>query len=147
KDGEVAKALEIYAKVPEKLNSRELQDHIKVLKEQWEPKNKEHKAARDFLRKFANLTTEELSTHVKELQSALLECVKVDDTLGVVQLLKGLEQCAKRLDKEYKELKPDVNFDDDKPAKRIKDLVPVLEQLGKDARAFLEKKKPAKEGD
>jgi hypothetical protein len=148
KDGEIAKALAIYAKVPEKFNTAELQKHIKQLKDLWEPKGEAHKLARDFVtRTFPKLSTEELATRVKELQSALLECVKVDDAFGVAKLVKELEQHAKRIEKEEKELKPNVNPDDEKPFKRIQELVPELVKIDTDARAFLETKKPAKEGD
>ncbi|MFO0846316.1 MAG: hypothetical protein U0797_28730 [Gemmataceae bacterium] len=149
KEGEVGKALAIYEKAPEKFVTEALTKHVEHLKKVWEPKGEEHKLARDFLvRTFPNLSTEELESRLKEAESALAVCAKADDSFGVTRLLRAVERHAKRMVDELNKLKPDVNFDDEKPATRIKELVPRLQKLDRDARAVLESKAPpAKEDD
>ncbi len=140
KEGELGEAIEIYQKTPPEFDSPEQQNHLASLLKQWEPKSKEHEAARDFIRKkFPTLKTEELLEKIGELDAAVKECIQVEDALTLRHFQRGLEKQLKRIDEELSKLKPETVFEDQKPAEQIKELLPKLEKIDRDARAYLDK--------
>jgi hypothetical protein len=138
KEGEIGQALEIYQKCPDDLMTPELKKHLEELTKKWTPLDEEHIKARKFLYEtWPKLDTEKLFEKVKEATQSLEVCKKHKDKIGAAKLLKELELHVKRLEKELADLKPDVNLDDQKLAKRIQDLVPQLKKLDEEARPLL----------
>ncbi|MFO0927661.1 MAG: hypothetical protein U0736_11580 [Gemmataceae bacterium] len=142
KEGEIEQAIAIYEKAPEAFRTKDIQQHLAELKKLWEPRDDAHRAARLFIYEaWPALDTAGLKARIAEAHKALAVCKAHDDFLGAARLLRGSEKHAQRILKELNELKPDVNIDDEKPARLIQELIPELRKLDTDARAFLAKQK------
>lgn len=142
KEGEIEQAIAIYEKAPAAYRTEKIQAHLAELKKLWEPRDDAHRAARLFIYEaWPALDTAGLKARIAEAHKALEVCRKYDDFLGAARLLRGTEKHAQRILKELNELKPDVNIDDEKPARLIQELIPELRKLDTDLRAFLAKQK------
>jgi hypothetical protein len=141
KEFELGKAIAAYKKVPEKLRPEGLNKHIADLEKRWEPKNEEHKKARYFIyRVWPTLDTAGMAEQIKKAEEAFEQCKKVSDTVGPRKMQLVNDKHRQRIEKEVSELNPTYNIDDDKPARLIKELVPKLQKLDGDIRAFLDSK-------
>ena len=60
--------------------------------------------------------------------------------MGPLKLLKSSDVHIERIRKEAAELKPEINIDDEKPAKLLADLIPELRKLITDVTEYLKKK-------
>ncbi len=137
KDGDLDKAIEIYEKAPEAERDT-ARKKLADLKARWKPKNDKHNAARWFIYvEWPLMDTAAMAAKIDKAREAFEVCKKEDDRVGPLKLLRVNEKHGKRLLKEGSELKPDVNIDDEKPAKLIADLLPKLRDLDRDITAYL----------
>jgi hypothetical protein len=143
KEAELGQAIALYEEVLKGgFESEELKSHLEKLKKLWQTQGATHAKARDFIyQTWPKLRTDQLPERIKEAQSSLAECIRVNDHVGAVRFQKGTQTHMVRLVKELEALKPQVNIDDEKPAKVIQEVAPHLEKLDADIRAFLERGK------
>jgi hypothetical protein len=140
---ELGKAIEIYKKAPKKFQDADWRKQLDELEKQWKPRDDKHEKARDFIYKeWPDLDTPGVSKKIDEAVKMLDVCKKAGDLIYPAKLLMGTEQHILRMDKELEALKPDVNIDDEKPAKVIKDLLPKLSDLLRDIQSYLKKHRP-----
>jgi hypothetical protein len=141
KEAELGKALEIYRKVKDEHKPKGLDRHIADLEKQWKPQGEAHREARDFIYKlWPGLDTPGLVEQIGQAEKAFETCKGVADTVGPLKMLKTNEKHRQRLEKEAAELKPNVNIDDEKPAKQILELLPRLQKLDKAIVAYMNRK-------
>jgi hypothetical protein len=140
KDGELGKAIALYEEIlQDGFKSEELEQRVKKLRELWEPKSPEHRKARDFIyHTWPTLDTAGLQSQMEEARKALAVCRQVGDTVGPQKLYKGIQTHAARLLKEAEGLR-DVNEEDAKQLKVIKDLGAELTRLETEIKVFLDK--------
>jgi hypothetical protein len=146
KDLEYGKALAIYEKIQkEGFQDAELDKHLKEVRQLWKPPaDAEHKEARNFIyRVWPALDTAGLEENLPTARKAFERCQKAGDVISVRKLLKGIEGHADRLTKEFSELRPEINIDDEQPAKRIKKVSEALGKLLKEVQTYLQKSQPA----
>jgi WD40 repeat protein len=145
KDFEIDKAITVYEKVlAEGFQSAELSKHLDELKRKWEPKGEAHKDARQFIyRVWPTLDNAGLKANLPKAEEALAACRKADDPIAAGRLFRATEAHATRLAREADALRPDINVDDEAPAKLIKEVGPGLKKLAAEAQEFLDRKRPA----
>ncbi len=137
-----AKALELYEKVLANPNTKadaKLRERVERLKEAWRIKDDAHKEAHDF---FANVWPVDvgpaaLKERIAEARKHFETCKRVKDPLRPRRLLKAATAHVKRLAQQLESLMPDVNTDDEKPAKELADAGTALAQLMKDVQAYV----------
>jgi hypothetical protein len=140
KDGELGKAIALYGEIlADGFKSEELEQRIKKLHEVWDPKSPEHRKARDFIyNTWPTLDTAALPMQLPEAHKALAVCRDASDYVGPQKLYKGIQIHAARLLKEAEGLR-DVNEEDAKQLKVIKDLGAELTRLETEIKAWLDK--------
>jgi hypothetical protein len=140
KEGELGKAIALYESIlQDGFKSEELEQRVKKLRELWEPKSPEHRKARDFIyNTWPTLDTAGLQAQMGEARNALSVCRQVGDVVGPQKLYKGIQVHAARLLKESESLS-NVNEEDAKQLKVIKDLGAELARLETEVKAFLDK--------
>jgi hypothetical protein len=141
KQAEVEEALKKYRQALALLDNADLKKYVAQLEKDWAPKDDKHKDARWWIyKRWATFTTStQLEEGLKRTQEALVVCKGVKDLIGVAKLRNATGNHVVRLSKELDTLNPEVNIDDQKPANRIKALLPGLKKLYEDAQEFLEK--------
>jgi hypothetical protein len=138
---ELGQAIEIYEKAPPEFQTEEWKKRVEDLKKKWKTHGRAHEQARRFIYKeWPELTTTSMTGKVKEAQAALDVCIKVDDLIGVMKLRKGTDQHVERLNKEYSDLKIEVNIDDEKQGKVLQALIKELVGLDRSINAYLDTK-------
>jgi hypothetical protein len=144
KDFEYGKALALYRKVlKEGFRNDTLQTHVAELEKTWNTADEKLNDARSFIYDvWPGLDTAGLYKKMDEAEKAFAACRDAKDYLGPRKMLKAAEAHVLRLDQELKALNPRINFDDEKPAEQIKELLPRLETLIRDVEIYL-KKAPA----
>jgi chromosome segregation ATPase len=140
KEAEVEKAIETYKRAFAKFKDAGEQKALEQLEAQWKPRSDEQAKARDFAYKtYPEMPTEALERRWAEVEAALEKCK--GDRWALLKLVLVTQKHRERLAAEGKALKPQVNPDDEKPAKRILELLPKLQKFEEDvtaARAKLE---------
>lgn len=141
KDAEVGKALEVYKKVLDSgFKNEKLSRHYEELRKEWEVKDESLQKARTFIYDvWPTLDTAGVKNNMANASAAFKVCERNKDTIGPRKLFLGTMAHAVRMTKELAELKPDINIDDEKPAREIKELAPKLEELARDIQAYLKK--------
>jgi hypothetical protein len=146
-DFEVGKAIKVYEKLlAEGFKNEDLSKHLDELKQKWEPKDEPHKDARQFIYYvWPTLDNAGLKANLGKAEEALAVCRRVNppDTIAAGRLFRATEAHAVRMKKESDALRPDINIDDEPPAKLIKEVAPGLEKLARDIQTFLNSKRPA----
>jgi tetratricopeptide (TPR) repeat protein len=141
-EGEYDKAIAIYESAPAEFQTEKLKEHLAEMKRLWNPVDKAHKDAREYIYEtFPKLTTDQLKEGVAKAKAALEVCKKAGDKFGPDRLRKATLEHFKRLETEAEGLKPMVNSDDEKPFKAIQELIPELRKIVEDVGAFLKEKK------
>jgi hypothetical protein len=141
KEAELGQAIAIYKKVLESpFAPATLKGHLADLEKRWEPRNDEHRKARDFIyNEWAGLDTPGLADGIGKAEKAFAACKAVKDKDYPFKLLRGTEKHLQRMEKEAELLKPLVNGEDQKPSQLILELAPKLRKLDKDLRDYLKK--------
>jgi hypothetical protein len=144
KDLEIGKAIAIYEEIQrEGFQDPELDRHLKDLKRRWKPVDARHEDARAFIyRVWPTLDTSRLEENLPKARQAFLACQPGRDVITIRKLLKGTEAHADRLAKELSELKPELNAEDEKPARLIQKVSTEIVKLGKDIHEYLLKTQP-----
>jgi hypothetical protein len=140
-EGDIDEALAIYEKAKGVLKSDTLDKHLAELKEQWKPKNDKHVQARFFIYKtWPDLDLAGLEQRFDDARAAFAVCKapEVNDHHAARKLLKATEGHANKMLKRLGDLRPDINVEDEEPAKRIKELAPKLVKLGEEIQAYLD---------
>jgi RNA polymerase sigma factor (sigma-70 family) len=115
--------------------AKDLEKHVAVLEKV------DREEARDFIfRIWPTLNTAGLVEQISRAERHFKTCKDVGDTIGPSELLKVNEKLCLRLKQEVTELKPEVNIDDEKPARQIAELLRRLRKLDKDIHAYLGRK-------
>jgi WD40 repeat protein len=103
-----------------------------------------HKDARQFIdHVWPTLDNAGLKARIAKAEQALDVCRKNDDLIAAGKLFRATEAHAVRMKKELDGLKPDINIDDEAPAKLIKEVAPGLRKLAGEIKKFLDSKQPA----
>jgi hypothetical protein len=140
---ELGKAIAIFKKAPKKFQDAAWKKHLEEMEKLWKPRSTSHEEARNFIYNvWPTLDTPGVSKEVGNAVKHLDTCKKAGDLIYPAKLLMGTEEHIARMDKELAALKPDVNIDDEKPAKVIKDLLPKLADLLRDIETYLKKHRP-----
>jgi hypothetical protein len=141
KQAETGQAIKIYEKIlKEGFKSPDTRRHLDKIKKQWTPKSEEHREARQFIyKKWPTVVTADLKDALKKAEDAFKVCKKAGDLIGLRKLLMGTEAHRDRLVLELDKLKPEVEADDIKPTKQIKEIIPGLKRLDTDLRDYLDK--------
>lgn len=144
KRGEIGKALEVYRElakaVPTGLDAAGVKKHLADLEDTWKPVSEAHAAGRAFLYDtYPGLTTAQLGTRAKDVQTALAVCLKAGDRFAAAKFREAALAHVGRMVKELEALKPGVNSDDERPAEAIKELLPELRKQVEEAEAVLKK--------
>jgi hypothetical protein len=117
----------------------ELKKDLERVKKLAQPKSPEHEKARRYIyRTFPKLDTLALKDGLKEARNAFDVCRKVGDTIGPLRLRTALRTHHGRITVEAAALKPEINIDDEKPARMIAELLPVMRKLDTDITAYLD---------
>ncbi|OWK45194.1 hypothetical protein FRUB_01525 [Fimbriiglobus ruber] len=91
--GEILEALDLYDELYDLVKQPEIKDRKARLAEDWQPRNAEHKAARDYItdawRKLTGLV--EIKGGLERLKEAAAVLTKNDDRLGLLNLLASFE--------------------------------------------------------
>jgi hypothetical protein len=128
--GELGRALEIYRAVRARGHVEIPEAKIKELEALWEPKNDEHKKARDFIYKeWAKLDTAGLARHWDEAKKAFEECKKVGDKLGARKMLDLAIPHGVRVDKERATVRVGVTPEDE---------IKLLNKVGADLKELVQ---------
>ncbi len=103
------------------------------------PQSEEHKDARQFIDEvWPTLDDAGLKANMAKAEQALAVCKKAGDTIAAGRLFRAAEAHAVRLKKEYDALSPDVNSDDEGPAKLIREVATGLKKLAAESKTFLD---------
>jgi hypothetical protein len=139
RDAEYGKAIAIYQKVlDEGYQSEKLKKDIIDLKKVWETDDEDLKLARGFIYNvWPGLDNAGLKERLMEVRDAFETCKKKRDLLGPKRLQDATVAHGIRMEKEFSDLKPQINVDDEKPAELIKELTPGLEKLVSDIDVYL----------
>jgi hypothetical protein len=142
---EVGEAIKVYEKVlAEGFENMELSKHLEDLKKKWETDDESQKDARQFIYYvWPTLDNAGLKANLAKAEQMLDVCRKKGDTIAAGRLFRATEAHAVRMKKELDALKPEINVDDEAPAKLIKEVAPGLEKLARDVQEFLNRKQPA----
>jgi hypothetical protein len=141
KEAEVGQAIALYKKVlADGFKSAALVKHLARLEKQWQIKDAAHEEARRFIYQvWPGLNTRGLKERLEDARSAFAVCQKAGDVISPRKLLRATEVHLERLIRELKDLKPEVNGDERKPAQLIVELTPELRKLTADVCAYLER--------
>ncbi len=109
---------------------------MEKLQKEWKPTSENHATARTFIYKtYPDLSTADIESRWADIEAVLAECK--NDPWGLRKLRLGTEKHRARMIEEARALKPNLNPDDEKPAKRIVELLPKLIRLDEDAKTAL----------
>jgi tetratricopeptide (TPR) repeat protein len=141
REGEIGKALAIYEKLLKQgAKVVNLQQKVDELRTIWVPKNEKHAKARTFIFDvWPTLDNVGLKAHLEEARQALETCKKESDTLGPQKLLDATVAHGLRMEREVVDLKPNLNLEDEKPARLIEELTPQLERLAREIDTYLKR--------
>ena len=143
-DEEMDKAIALFeGMLKEPIADEALKDRVQAklddLRKRWDPKNPEHRAARAFIYNvWPTLDDAGLKEHLEDARGAYVACKAVGDMISLRKLLRATVAHAVRMKGELDQLKPDVNIDDEKPAKLIKELSESLGKLARDVKETLD---------
>jgi hypothetical protein len=132
-------AIELYKKGLAVIKEADKEKHLAKLEQEWVPKGEEHEKARKFVYDtFPGLDTEGLEREMDRAKKALQHFREVRDYLSPKKLILTTKTHLSRLQKEFKELKPELNDTDERPAKRIQKIATELGKISQEAAAFLQ---------
>jgi hypothetical protein len=145
KEADVGKAIAVYEQVlREGYDSADLKAHLDQLRQAWQPVDDKHRAAREFIyERWPTLDKVGLKKHLDDARQAFAVCRRAHDVFAGRKLFKATEAHAIGLAKELAELHPEIHFDDEAPAKLIREVTPGLTELAAEVKAFLDKAGPA----
>ncbi len=136
--GEVPEALDLYDQLFEVTQNPEVKDQKAKLAAEWQPKNDEHRKAREYVidewRKAAGLA--EFKAAVQPLTDAAGVLKKYDDRLGLRNLLSSFEPAYAKLKEVLDGLDPES---DRASVKEVQAVSQALRQIEQDAREHLKK--------
>jgi hypothetical protein len=143
KDLEYEKAIALYRRIlGEGFQNEVLQKHVAELEKRWNTDDPNLKEARRFIYNvWPKLDTPGLKKRMGEAEAALKACIAAKDVIGPQKMAKAALAHAIRLKKELGDLS-DVNIDDEKPIREIKELSPQLGKLLDTINDYLEKELP-----
>ncbi len=140
---DVEKAIALYegmlkTDAPDQALKDQLEKRLKELREK-EPKTPEHRNARTFIYNvWPNLDDAGLKEKLPEARGAYVACKTAGDMTSLRKLLQATVAHAVRMKQELDKLRPDVNVDDEKPAKLIKEVSGGLSKLARDVKETLD---------
>jgi hypothetical protein len=139
KDLEIDRALEVYKKVlDEGFNDPSLKKYYDELKNDWQPRNEDHRKARRFVYSdWPGYDTSRLKEKLPEARQAFIECKTAKDVYTIRKLFKGCEAHAIQLTKERADLHPELHAEDEKQAKVLDEVSKELIKLAEDIDGFL----------
>ena len=146
---ELGKAVALYegmlkAGAPNDLLKSHLETHLADLRKEWEPKSQAHREARAFIYDvWPKMDDAGLLEKLPEARKAYEICKKYNDKAGLYRLFKATEAHAVRMNQELKGLRPDINLDDEKQAKIIKEVSEGLTKLAGDVNNAIQAAAPA----
>ena len=115
-----------------------LKKHVDMLHQEWKPKNEDHRKARAFLYDvWPTLNDAGLKERFTEAKAAVETCKTAGDWRTLTKFSRATEAHFVRMKQEADKLRPDINVDDEKPAKLIQDVTDGLSPLVRDVDAYL----------
>ncbi len=135
--GEALKLYESAYKV-KGLDSKDLRERIAQLHTLWDPKDKKHGEARDFIyQRWPKLDTPGLKAQMDKAKEAFAECKRAGDKIGPQKMMEAMLVHRQRIEKELKELNPRLHEEDEKKTKVIEEVTTELAKLEGDIEAHL----------
>ncbi|HVS39947.1 MAG TPA: hypothetical protein VMS17_30595 [Gemmataceae bacterium] len=136
---EIDKALALYDQVlKEGYQDEALKAYVDKLHKEWVPKGEEHRNARAFLYEvWPTLDDAGLKDQLKEAAGAVETCKAVGDWRAVTKFVRSTDAHFVRMKQEADKLRPDINVDDEKPSKLIKDVSDALTPIFNGATRYL----------
>lgn len=145
--GEIPEAIDLYDQLFEVTQQPEHKDQKTKLIAEWEPRNDEHRNARDFVtgkwRMAKDLT--EYTQQLEPLKDAVSVMVKNDDRLGLRNVLSSMEPAYAKL-KEILDVLDQNSETDRASVKAVQDVTTALRKLEDEARTALKKIESAPKG-
>jgi hypothetical protein len=116
--------------------------HVADLRKAWEPKNDEHRKARQFIYQTwpALKTAKEIDDNAEDAEGALKQCIAVKDKMAPRKLYKVTLAHVSRLEQEFEALKSEGSDDNQKKIETIVKVVDKLKKLLPETAAYLQKK-------
>jgi hypothetical protein len=115
-----------------------LREHIAELHKLWDPKDKKHEEARDFIyQKWPKLDTPGLKAQMDKAKEAFAECKRAGDRVGPQKMMEAMLVHRQRIEKELKDLNPRLNVEDEPKTKVIEEVTTELAKLEADIEADL----------
>jgi hypothetical protein len=138
-DLEIDKALAVYDQIlKEGYQNDKLKDHVKELRDKWTPKSDEHRKARAFIYEvWPTLDDAGLKEKLAEAKAAVAACEAAGDKITLTKFQRATEAHGVRMKQELDELRPNINIDDEKQAKLIKEVKEALSPLALDVESWL----------
>jgi hypothetical protein len=145
-DLEIDKALAVYRQaIADGDADPNLKDYVDKLTNQWKPKSEAHRKARAFVYEvWPTLDDAGLKTNLDEAKSAVEVCKEAKDLITLRKFRKATDAQAARMKQELAELRPDINIEDEKQAKIIKDVTDAVTPIYRDADGFIKTAAPDK---
>jgi hypothetical protein len=142
KELEYGKAIAIYSGLLEQpgdfKDRKDVEEHLKKLRQLWEPKSEKHREARAFIyNTWPTLDTAALPKQMATAQAALKTCREAGDIISPQKLYLGIQIHATRLLQESKGLNQ-INIEEAEQLKVIKEIAAHLTQLEADIKAYLD---------
>jgi hypothetical protein len=115
-----------------------LKAYVVDLRKSWEPKGDAHRKARAFIYEvWPTLDDAGLKAKFDEAKADVDTCKKAGDLITLRKFLKASEAQVIRMKQELSELRPDINIEDEKQAKIIKEVSDALTPLARDVDEYL----------
>jgi hypothetical protein len=142
-DADYDKALALYADVVKAgAADKELEAYVKKLKAAWEPRDEEHRQARDYIYKvWPTIDPVRMLPELPTLKKAFEKCQAVGDNLTPRKILTAALNHVNKLQEVAKSLNPEANDDDRNTAKTIDEVKQQLTELLKAVDNFVNKAK------
>jgi hypothetical protein len=120
--------------------SEDVKKHVEKLRQDWAPKDDEHREARAFIYKTwpTATTAKAMDEQIGQAQKALQKCIAVGDRYGPRKLVKDTIPHVNQLAQEQEALRAEGSEDNKAKIKLVHDLSEKLTELLKDATKYLE---------
>ncbi len=143
KQAELGQAIDLLKKLKGSPHASDaMRKELARMEKMWQTKSADHKRARNYAyNKFPHVATSGLKDALVEAGKAFAEFKKHNDVVGPTRLRNAVRAHVGRLVTELGALKPDVNIDDEKPARAIAELTPLLQKLDEEITAYLDRLK------
>jgi hypothetical protein len=139
KAADVDQALAIYKAVPQKFRPEDLDKHVEKLEKQWKTADDDHAAARRFVYKiYPTMKPEQIDKEWATLEGHVKKLKAVKDRWGLLKVALVTARHRDQAATQAENLKPQLNPEEEAPAKLLASLLPKLDALVKEASAWVD---------